>query len=193
MVDCRAKPTPAVALRLAHALAPYHLLFLEEPLPPENIDVLATIARASPVATATGERLSTGWGFRQVVEQQAAAVPQPDLGHAGGILEVKKIAALAETYYAALAPHNPRGPGVTMASLHVAACTPNFLIQALVADDEVRAAMLVEPLTVVDGYLPPPGAPGLGPRLDDALIARYPCNPLDTPHPVQADGAVADW
>lgn len=193
MVDCHAKPTPAVAIRLAQALAPYRLLFLEEPVPSDNVEVLATVARASPLPIATGERLYTRWGFRQVIEQQAAVVLQPDLGHAGGILETKKIAALAETYCAALAPHNPRGPGVTMASLHVAAGTPNFLIQEMMPEDELRAAMLIEPLRVVDGYVSLPAAPGLGLRFDEALARRYPFNPRDTPHPVQADGAVADW
>lgn len=193
MVDCHAKPTPPVALRLAQELAPYRLLFLEEPIPPENVDVLATIARASPVPIATGERLYTRWGFREVVERQAAAVLQPDLGHAGGILEVKKIAALAETYYASLAPHNPRGPVVTMASLHVAACTPNFVIQEMISSDPLRAEMLVEPLRVVDGYVELPTAPGLGVRFDESLVERFPAHLRDTPHPAQADGGVADW
>jgi galactonate dehydratase len=193
MVDCHAKPTPPVAMRLAAELAPFGLLFLEEPLPPENVDALATVARASLVPVATGERLFTRWGFREVVEKQAAAVLQPDLGHCGGILEARKIAALAETYYASVAPHNPRGPGVTMASLHVAACTPNFLIQEIVHDDPLREAMLVEPLRVENGFVPLPAAPGLGLRFDEALAARFPYDPKDTPHPTLADGAVADW
>jgi galactonate dehydratase len=193
MVDCHAKPTPPVALRLAQELAPFNLMFLEEPIPPENVDALATIARSSPVPIATGERLFTRWGFREVVEQQAAAVLQPDLGHCGGILEAKKIAALAETYYVSVAPHNPRGPGVTMASLHLAACTPNFVIQELIHEDPLRQEMLVEPLLVRDGYLPLPTAPGLGLRFDESLAERFPFIPLDTPHPTQADGGVADW
>ena len=193
MVDCHAKPTPPVALRLAHELAPYNLLFLEEPIPPENVDALATLARSSPVPIATGERLFTRHGFREVVEKQAAAVLQPDLGHAGGILETKKIAALAETYYVSVAPHNPRGPGVTMASLHVAACTPNFLIQELVHEDVLRDELLVEPLVVKDGYVQLPQAPGLGLRFDESLAEKFPYQPLDTPHPTQADGSVADW
>jgi galactonate dehydratase len=193
MVDCHAKPTPPVAMRLAAELAPFGLLFLEEPLPPENVDALATVARASLVPVATGERLFTRWGFREVVEKQAAAVLQPDLGHCGGILEARKIAALAETYYASVAPHNPRGPGVTMASLHVAACTPNFLIQEIVHDDPLREEMLVEPLRVENGFVSLPAAPGLGLRFDEALAGRFPYDPKDTPHPTLADGAVADW
>ncbi len=193
MVDCHAKPTPPVAIRLGNELAPYHLLFLEEPIPPENIDALATVARSSPTPIATGERLFTRWGFREVVEKQAAAILQPDLGHAGGILETKKIAALAETYYVSVAPHNPRGPGVTMASLHVAACTPNFLIQELVHDDPLREEMLVEPLRVEIGFVALPTAPGLGLRFDESLAKRFPFDPKDTPHPTQADGSVADW
>jgi galactonate dehydratase len=193
MIDCHAKPTPPVAIRLANELAPFNLLFLEEPIPPENIDALATVARSSPVPIATGERLYTRWGFREVVEKQAAAVLQPDLGHAGGILETKKIAALAETYYASIAPHNPRGPGVTMASLHVAACTPNFLIQEMVHHDPLREEMFVETLDVRDGYVQLPSAPGLGLRFDERLAERFPFDPKDTPHPTLADGSVADW
>jgi galactonate dehydratase len=193
MVDCHAKPTPPVAVRLAVELAPFDLLFLEEPIPPETVDALVTVARASPVPIATGERLFTRWGFREVMEKQAAAVLQPDLGHAGGILEARKIAALAETYYASVAPHNPRGPGVTMASLHVAAGTPNFLIQEVVHDDPLRAEMLIEPLRVENGFVPLPRAPGLGLRFDESLAARYPFDPRDTPHPTLADGSVADW
>jgi galactonate dehydratase len=193
MVDCHAKPTPPVALRLAAELAPLGLLFLEEPLPPENVDALVGVARSSPVPIATGERLFTRWGFREVVEKQAAAVLQPDLGHCGGILEARKIAALAETYYASVAPHNPRGPGVTMASLHVAAGTPNFLIQEVVHHDPLREEMLVEPLRVENGFVPLPTAPGLGLRFDESLAERFPYDPRDTPHPTLADGSVADW
>jgi galactonate dehydratase len=193
MVDCHAKPTPPVAIRLAQELAPFNLLFMEEPIPPENIDALALVARSSPVPLATGERLFTRWGFREVVEKQAVAVLQPDLGHAGGILETKKIAALAETYYVSVAPHNPRGPGVTMASLHVAACTPNFLIQEMVHEDPLREHLLVAPLQVRDGHVDLPRAPGLGLRFDESLAERYPFIPLDTPHPTLADGSVADW
>lgn len=193
MVDCHAKLTPPFATRLAQELAPFNLLFFEEPLPPENADALATVARSSPIAVATGERLFTRWGFRDIVEKQAAAVLQPDIGHAGGILETKKIAALAETYYASLAPHNPRGPVVTMVSLQIAACTPNFLIQEMVSEDILRAEMLVEPLEVVDGFVKLPTAPGLGIKFDEALAERFPYKPLDTLHPTLADGAVADW
>lgn len=193
MFDAHAKLTPPLAMRLATELTPFDLLFFEEPIPPENVDALAAIAQASPVPIATGERLYTRWGFREVVEKQAAAVLQPDLGHAGGVLETKKIAALAETYYASVAPHNPRGPGVTMASLHVAACTPNFLIQEMVHDDVLRQDMLVEPLDVVEGYVRLPTAPGLGLRFDESLAERYPYNPVDSPHPSTPDGAVADW
>jgi galactonate dehydratase len=193
MVDCHAKPTPPVAIRLANELAPYHPLFLEEPIPPENVDALVTVARASPVPIATGERLYTRWGFREVIEKQAAIVLQPDLGHAGGILEVKKIAAMGEAYYCSLAPHNPRGPGVTMASLHVGACTHSFLIQEIVFDDPHRAEMLVEPYRVVDGYVDLPRAPGLGLRWDDTWLERHPFRVKDTAHPSLADGTPVDW
>jgi galactonate dehydratase len=193
MVDCHAKPTPPVAIRLADELAPYRLLFLEEPVPPENVEALVTVARASRIPIATGERLYSRWYFREVVEKQAAVVLQPDLGHAGGILEVKKIASLGETYYCSLAPHNPRGPGVTMASLHVGACTPSFLIQEIVHDDPLRAEMFVEPYRVVDGYVELPRASGLGLRWDEEWPNRFQFQPRDTAHPTLRDGTPADW
>ena len=193
MIDMHAKPTPPVAIRLANELAQFKPLFVEEPIPPENVDALAMVARSITVPIATGERLYSKWMFREVVEKQAAAVLQPDLGHAGGILEVKKIATLGELYYCSLAPHNPRGPGVTMASLHVAACTPNFLIQEIVYDDPMRDQMMVEPWKVTDGYVDLPRAPGLGLRFDDAWLTKYAFRPKDSRHPALKDGTPADW
>lgn len=102
-VDCHGRLSPAMAVRMAKALEPYYPIFLEEPCLPENVDVMATVARLTSIPTATGERLFTKWGFREVLEKQASSIIQPDISHAGGIMECKKIAAMAETYYAAIA------------------------------------------------------------------------------------------
>lgn len=118
-----------MASRLIDAIAPYYPMFVEEPVLPENVEVMASIAAKTSVPIATGERLFTKWSFRNVLEQHAAVVLQPDTCHCGGIFEVRKIASMAEMYYASVAPHNPLGPISLAACLQVDACTPNFLIQ----------------------------------------------------------------
>lgn len=196
MIDAHGKQTPHVALEIANAIAPLDILFFEEPVPPRNVDALLTVTRSSPIPLATGEREYNRWDFREIIEKQAAAVLQPDLGHAGGISETRRIAAAAETYFMQMAPHNPRGPIVTLASLHIAACTPNFLIQesAIQARDaEIWNEMLVEPLVIEEGYAALPKAPGLGIRFDESLAERFPFKPRDVGHPVLADGGVGDW
>jgi galactonate dehydratase len=193
MVDCHGKLDPPFAIRLAEALEPLGLLFYEEPTHPYNVDVLARVARATNIPVATGERLYNRWSFREVIEKQAADILQPDPGQAG-ILEIKKIATWGEAYGMYLAPHNPRGAGVTMAALHIAASTPNFLIQEMARPGgELWEATLVEPLDVVDGYVGLPQAPGLGITFEDRLLKEFPYQQRDTAHPVHADGAVADW
>ncbi|MEM3816050.1 MAG: galactonate dehydratase, partial [Candidatus Bathyarchaeia archaeon] len=109
-IDCHGRLSPAMAIRLAKALEPYYPMFLEEPCLPENVDTMVTVARSTSIPIATGERLFTKWGFREIIEKQAASILQPDISHAGGIMECKKIAAMAETYYATIAPHCPLGP-----------------------------------------------------------------------------------
>ena len=196
MVDGHGKHTPTVAIELAHALEPLDLLFFEEPVPPRNVEALLLVRNATTVPLATGERMYNRWDFRTTIESQAVSVLQPDLGHAGGVSETRRIAAAAETYFMGVAPHNPRGPGVTMASLHIAACTPNFLIQETAipaGGSELWDAMLAEPLTIADGYVDLPRAPGLGFRFDESLPERYPFRPRDVRHPVLADGSVGDW
>ena len=191
-VDFHGRVSPAMSIRLAQALKDLHLLFIEEPVLPENVDALVTVARSTPIPIATGERLFTRWGFREVLEKQAAAVLQPDLCHAGGIGEVRKIAAMAEVYYAAVAPHNPLGPISLAAGLQVDACIPNFLCQEQVSLGE---GYLKRPFVVRDGYIDLPTEPGLGIELDDEAVAaqRYD-GAWQTPVLYHADdGSFADW
>ena len=191
-IDLHGRFSPAMAIRLCQELEPFHPLFVEEPCLPENVDTLVTIARSTRIPIATGERLFTKWGFREVLEKQAAAIVQPDLSHAGGILECKKIAAMAETYYAAVAPHCPLGPIALAASLHLDAAIPNFLIQEHVTLGE---GYLKQPFVVKDGYIDLPTGPGLGIELDEAALAEKLFDgSWETPrlyHP--DDGSVADW
>jgi galactonate dehydratase len=189
-IDFHGQISPALAVRLARALEPYHPMFIEEPCLPENVDVMVTVARSTSVPIATGERLFTKWGFREVLEKQAAAVVQPDLCHAGGILECKKIAAMAECYYAGVAPHNPLGPISLAACLQLDACIPNFLVQEQVSLGE---GYLKEPFELADGYIELPEGPGLGIELDDDAVAAKTGHAWKNPQMFHADGSVADW
>lgn len=189
-IDFHGQISPALAIRLARALEPYHPMFIEEPCLPENVDTMVTVARSTSIPIATGERLFTKWAFREVLEKQAAAIVQPDLCHAGGILEGKKIAAMAECNYAGIAPHNPLGPISLAACLQLDACTPNFLIQEQVS---LGDGYLKQPFQLVDGYIPLPTAPGLGIELDDEAIAALEGHEWKSPHLFHEDGSVADW
>jgi galactonate dehydratase len=190
-IDFHGRVPPALAIRLAKALEPFHPMFIEEPVLPENVDALALVARSTSVPIATGERLFTRWGFRQVMEKQAAAVLQPDISHAGGIWECRKIAAMAECYYMAIAPHCPLGPIALAACLHLDACIPNFLAQEHVTLGE---GYLKEPFRLIDGYVKVPEGPGLGIELDEeALADKIYDGSWETPRLWHDDGSVADW
>jgi galactonate dehydratase len=189
-IDFHGQISPALAVRLVKLLEPYHPMFVEEPCLPENVDTMVTIARSTSIPIATGERLFTKWGFRQVLEKQAAVVVQPDLCHAGGILECKKIAAMAECYYASVAPHNPLGPISLAACLQLDACIPNFLVQEQVSLGE---GYLKEPFKVVDGYIPLPQGPGLGIELDEEAMADKIGHHWKNAQLFHEDGSVADW
>ena len=190
-VECHGKLSPPMAIIMAKALEPYYPMFLEEPCLPEYVDAMAKVARSTSIPIATGERLFTRWGFREVLEKQAASILQPDLSHAGGILECRLIAAMAETYFAAIAPHCPLGPIAFAACLQLDACIPNFLIQELGCLGE---GYLKEPFKVEDGYIEVPKKPGLGIELDEEAI-KDKVYPGDWTHEgvLHEDGSVADF
>lgn len=190
-IDFHGRVSPAMSIRMAKALEPYEPMFIEEPVLPENVDALVTVARSTSIPIATGERLFTKWGFREVLEKQAAVVLQPDLCHAGGILEVKKIAAMAECYFAAVAPHCPLGPVALAACVQLDACIPNFLAQEHV---HLGEGYLKTPFKLVNGAIPLPEAPGLGIELDEeALADKYDDGSWETPRLWHPDGSVAEW
>jgi galactonate dehydratase len=191
-IDFHGRLSPALSIRLAKELERFHPVFIEEPCLPENVDALVTVARSTTIPIATGERLFTKWAFREVLEKQAAAVLQPDLAHCGGIMEGKKIAAMAETYYAAFAPHNPLGPINLAASLQLSANIPNFLAQEHATLGE---GYLKKPFVVKDGYIELPTDPGLGIEIDEEAVAeKQYSGDWDTPRWFhQDDGSVADW
>ena len=162
--------TPHAAIRLARRLEPYEPAWFEEPVPPENIDEMARVAQATSIPIATGERLLTKFEFRELLEQQAASIIQADLTMAGGILEGKKIAAMAECYYAEMAPHHYGGPIALAASIQLDACCTNFFIQE--ANIDLKTEYLREPFVWENGYLIPPTRPGLGIEVNEELLAR---------------------
>jgi len=167
--------TTSSAIRLARRLEPYDPLWLEEPVPPENVEEMARVARSTSIPIATGERLTTKYEFARVLEKQAASILQMALGRVGGILEAKKIAAIGETYYAQIAPHLYCGPIEGAANVQIGTCSPNFLIQESIETwGGFHADILKEPMTWEDGYVIPPTKPGLGVELDEEVAAAHP-------------------
>lgn len=183
---------PSNALAMADALQPYRPFFFEEPLRPENIDALAKLASQVHIPIATGEMLYTKWQFRELLFKQAANIIQPDICCAGGILECKKIAALAEACYVTVAPHNPLGPVATAVNVHLAAAIPNFLILEYHADDlPPRRDLVDEPMVLKNGYLELPRRPGLGIALNLDAFPRYPFRRWHRAFPLRGDGSMA--
>jgi len=167
--------TPAGAIRLAHRIAPYDPLWLEEPVPPENAAEMAVVARATSIPVAAGERLCTKYEFARVLDEGAAAILQLNLGRVGGLLEAKKIAALAEVKYAQIAPHLYCGPIVGAANVQLATCSPNFLIlEGIEMWDGFHAALLDKPVNWQNGYVIPSTEPGLGVTLNEAVAREHP-------------------
>ncbi len=167
--------TAAGAIRLARHLEPYEPLWFEEPVPPDAPEEMALVARATSIPIAAGERLTTKYDFARVLRAQAAAILQMNLGRCGGILEAKKIAALAEVQHVQLAPHLYCGPVVGAANIQLAACSPNFLIlESIERWGGIHADVLKKPIRWESGYVIPPTEPGLGVELNEAFLARHP-------------------
>ncbi len=196
MVDCHGRHSLANAVEFCRVLAPFRPYFVEEPVPPENVDVMVEVRKATTVPIATGERLVTRYQFRDVIEKQACHVIQPDLCHCGGLWEAKKIAAMAETYTMGVAPHNPLGPVANAVALHFDLSTPNFLIQEdMLTDVPWRWEVVKHSLVSEGGYWLPNNSPGLGIEVNEEAAAKHPFQP-EVIHPLTVrahDGAVLDW
>lgn len=194
MLDLHGRTSPAGAVAVGRAVAPFRPWFLEEPVMPGLIAALPGIAAATGLPLATGERLVGRAAFRDLLATEAVAVVQPDVCHCGGVAELRRIAALAETAGAGVAPHNPLGPIATAHALHLAAATPNWLIQ-----EQMRAAVpwyddvVTVPLAIRDGYVAVPSGPGLGTAVDEAAAAAHPYAPEAQVAATLVDGTVADW
>jgi galactonate dehydratase len=192
LLDFHGRVSPTMAVLMEEAMRPSHPYFIEEPVLPENVDALARVAQQFKTPIATGERLFTKWGFREVLEKGAATILQPDPCICGGILESTHIAAMADCHYAAVAPHNPYGPINMAAALQIDACIPNFLIQEYV---HLGEGYLKNPFVVKDGYIELPTGPGLGIEVDEEFVRERPLGPKPDVgvwfH--EDDNSVADW
>ncbi len=189
-LDFHGRVSPTMSIALADVLKPYRPFFIEEPVQCENVDSLVRVSHSTSIPIATGERLYSRYDFREVIEKEAVSILQPDLSHAGGLTEVKKIAAMADTHYMAVAPHCPLGPIALAACLHFAVSTPNFLIQE---HGHLGEGYLKTPFKVNKGYITVPNAPGLGIEVDEDAVRAMPWEDWDTPRLFHADGSVADW
>jgi len=176
-VDCHGRLSPAQAIQLCEALKPYQLMFIEEPVPPEDPIALREVSCRSVTPIAAGERLSTVYGVRPFLDAHAVALLQIDVANCGGITAAKKIAALAESHYISICPHNPNGPIETAMTVNVLAAIPNCYMLEMIGspqDLELHAQMVSNPLTPVDGEIALPTAPGLGMALLPDAENRFP-------------------
>ena len=177
-VECGERLSPRTAPMAANAFLPHRPGWFEEPIPFENARAMIRLQQELPVPIATGERLLSRWDYRELLEGGGCKVVQPDLMHAGGFTEVRKIAALADMYYLPVAPHNPGGPICTLAAMHLAAAIPNFLILEQMEEERpLRDRLCTEPVTYHDGAFDLPTGPGLGTDLRLEALAEHSFRP----------------
>lgn len=182
MLDVHGRLNVPTAIAMARELSRFDLSWIEEPTPPESIDALAEVRAASPVPIAAGERWYEPARFLEALQKKAVDVLQPDVSHAGGLGETKRIAHLAHTHLIPVAPHNPVGPVMNAMTLHTAVAIPNFTIFETVAVDVPwRRELVRENLAFVDGAILAPTAPGLGVELMEEACAKFPYEPYDVP------------
>jgi len=201
-IDFHGRVHKGMAKLLVKELEPYKPMFIEEPVLPENNEALREIARHTAVPIATGERMYTRWGFKQLLESGYADILQPDLSHAGGIWETRKIAAMAEAYDVAVAPHCPLGPIALAASLQLDFCTPNAFIQEQSLGIHYNEGSdlldyLVDPTVFhyEQGFVGLLTKPGLGIEVDEAKVREMAAIGHDWKNPVwrHEDGSIAEW
>lgn len=177
-------------IKIAKELEQFKPMFFEEPTPPDSLEALKAVRDKSPVAISAGERLYTRWDYRRFFDIMPADYIQPDISHAGGIMELKKIAAEAECRYIPFAPHNPSGPVANAATLQIAANTPNFcILEIMYSDVEWRKDITNESLEYKDGYITIPDKPGLGIEINEEECQKHPYKPHTLRH---YDGTLTD-
>lgn len=193
-IEIHRQLTPAEAIVLAKGIEQYHPMFYEDPTLPDNFDAMALIASKVSMPIATGERIHTIHEFQMLLSRNAVQYIRPDVCMAGGLTHTKKIAALAESQYVGVIPHNPLGPVSTAACLQLAACIPNFTIQEypLGEREPPKSEIVKTPLQVEDGFLLIPDRPGIGIELAEDALQRFPERPREVETRLHVDGSVVD-
>ena len=179
-IDCNGIfSTVGNAVRAGKAVERFNIGFFEEPVPHENFDAMAHVRSKVDIPIATGERLFTIFAFQQLLERGAADIVQPDMAHCGGMLEARKIAAIADSHYAAFTPHNPNGEVSYASAVQMAACVPNFLALEHFPPEPWRFDVCSNPLVVEDGWLEVSDRPGLGVEFNEEAALEHPYEPVD--------------
>ena len=175
LIEAHGRFDVPTGIKIAQEVAPFKPMFLEEPVPPNNLEALAAVREKSPVAISAGERLYTRFDYNELFRRRAADYIQPDISHAGGIMELKKLAAIAEANYIPFAPHNPSGPIANAATLQIAACCPNFcILEIMYSDVEYRRFVTDENLIYENGRIRIGDRPGLGIELNEEECLKHP-------------------
>jgi galactonate dehydratase len=194
MIDFHGRTTAAMAIQFAQVLAPFNPMFLEEVVQPDQHEALKRARAKITVPLAAGERLFTRMEFLPLLQDGLIDVAQPDVCHAGGVTELRKIASLCDTYGVTMAPHNPLGPIATMVNIHLGLTTPNFLIQEVMRSDVPWRNDVIKGVPEIkDGYIYPPTAAGIGVEIDELEASKHPFEAVVPVQWYQSDGSVTDW
>ena len=195
MIDVVNRLLPAEAIGAGRALEPYGLFFFEDPIEPDNIDAMAHVANSIPIPVASGERLYTIYQFRDLLNKNGSAYIRPDISLAGGITNLKKIAALAEASYVGMVPHNPCSPVMTASCVQLDAAIHNVAIQEYTGTEFVapKRDLVKEPLKLEAGHLIVPDTPGIGIELNEEAFKHYPPQRHVRPPVITSDGALRDY
>ncbi len=183
LIECHGRFNPYTAIQISYELAPFKPMLMEEPCPPDNIEAIASVKRKSPVPISAGERVYTIYGFDDLFSKDAVDIAQPDMFHTGGMMECKKIAAMAEAKHIPVSFHNPSGPISNAAILQLAAATPNFLIHEIMLNDgSFRKSITTEEVIFNDGYIKIGDRPGLGIDVNVDEVEKRPYKPINLRH-----------
>lgn len=194
MIDFHGRTTAAMAIKFAKVLEPFNPMFLEEVVQPDQHEALKRARSKINIPLAAGERLLTRMEFLPLLEDGLIDVAQPDVCHAGGVTELRKIASLCDTYGVTMAPHNPLGPIATMVNVHLGLTMPNFLIQEVMRTDVPWRNDVIKGVPEIkDGHIYPPTAVGIGVEIDLLEASKHPFEAVVPVQWYQSDGSVTDW
>lgn len=183
LIECHGRFNPYTAIQISYELAPFKPMLMEEPCPPDNFEALASVRRKSPVPISGGERVYGIYSFEDFFSKGAVDIAQPDMFHTGGMMECKKIAAMAEAKHIPVSFHNPSGPISNAAILQIAAATPNFLIHEIMLNDgSFRKSITTEEVYFNDGYIKINDKPGLGIDVNVEEVEKRPYHPINLRH-----------